>query len=50
MSQNATIEEGFKKLRQALYEIKDAPLSREEMIQKAEKALQWAGQYIEVKE
>lgn len=44
-------------LKQALYEIKDAPLSREEMIQRAEKALhevEWGSyksdpKYLEVK-
>jgi hypothetical protein len=44
-------------LKQALYEIKDAPLSREEMIQRAEKALheiEWGDyksdpKYLEVK-
>lgn len=45
MSKNATIEDGYKILREALYGIKDAPLSREEMIETAEKALKWCNQW-----
>lgn len=45
-----TLKEAFSLMRGALYEIKDAPLSKEEMVQKAEKTLEKLNNYLDPKE